>query len=102
MIRKEDFAVIKSLNRRDVYLKDITAELGVHPKTVRRALQRDGAWELIPRPASLQETVKALSHADPTEFQQERNRFREHRDRFRLHTRSVKHSQFQLYHLEQR
>jgi hypothetical protein len=32
MIRKEDFAVIKSLNQRGVYLNDIAAELGVHPK----------------------------------------------------------------------
>jgi DNA-binding LacI/PurR family transcriptional regulator len=26
-----------------MYLKDIAAELGVHPRTVRRALQREGA-----------------------------------------------------------
>lgn len=43
MIRKEDFAVIKSLNQRGVYLKDIAAELGVHPKTVSRALKRKNA-----------------------------------------------------------
>jgi transposase len=43
MIRKEDFAVIKSLNQRGVYLKDIAAELGVHPKTVSRALKRNAA-----------------------------------------------------------
>jgi transposase len=40
MIRKEDFAVIKSLHQRGVYKKDIAAELGVHPKTVKRALER--------------------------------------------------------------
>lgn len=37
MLRKEDFAVIKALKKRDVYVKDIAAELGVHPKTVSRA-----------------------------------------------------------------
>ncbi|MCL4559771.1 MAG: IS21 family transposase [Chloroflexi bacterium] len=43
MIRKEDFAVIKALEQRGVYLKDIAEQLGVHPKTVRRALKRNGA-----------------------------------------------------------
>jgi transposase len=43
MIRKEDFAVIKSLDQHGVYLKDIAAELGVHPKTVSRALKRKNA-----------------------------------------------------------
>ena len=45
MIRKEDFAVIQSLRQRGVYQKDIAAELNVHPKTVSRALQRQGAPE---------------------------------------------------------
>lgn len=35
--------MIKSLKRRGVYLKDIEEELGVHPKTLSRALKRDGA-----------------------------------------------------------
>jgi len=39
MLRKEDLAVIKSLYRRGVFLKDIAAELGVHPKTVSRVLK---------------------------------------------------------------
>jgi transposase len=43
MLKKEDFAVIKALAQRGVYLKDIAVELGVHPKTVRRALQRGSA-----------------------------------------------------------
>ena len=43
MLRKDDFAVIEALNKRDVYLKDIAAELEVHPRTVKRALQRSGA-----------------------------------------------------------
>jgi transposase len=43
MIGKEDFAVIKALEQRGVYLKDIAEQLGVHPKTVKRALKRNGA-----------------------------------------------------------
>src|SRR6476620_4619655 len=43
MLKKEDFAVINALAKRGVYLKDIAAELGVHPKTVSRALQRGSA-----------------------------------------------------------
>ena len=43
MLRKEDFAVIQALKKHDVYLKDIAAELGVHPKTVSRALRRGAA-----------------------------------------------------------
>ena len=43
MLRKEDFAVIQSLHQRGVYLKDIDAEFEVHPRTVKRALQRGGA-----------------------------------------------------------
>ncbi len=43
MLRKEDMAVIKALVERGVYQADIAAQLGVHPKTVSRALQRGGA-----------------------------------------------------------
>jgi transposase len=43
MISKEDFAVIKALKKQGVYAKDIAAEIGVHPKTVRRALKRNSA-----------------------------------------------------------
>ncbi len=43
MLKKEDYAVIKALAKRGVYLKDIAADLGVHPKTVSRALQRGSA-----------------------------------------------------------
>ncbi len=49
MLKKEDYAVIKALAQRGVYLKDIASELGVHPKTVRRALHRGSA----PAPARL-------------------------------------------------
>jgi transposase len=40
MIRKEDYTVIEFLHKRGVYVKDIAEELGVHPRTVSRALQR--------------------------------------------------------------
>jgi hypothetical protein len=43
MIKKEDYAMIKAQKKRGAYLKDITAELEVHPKTVSRALARGGA-----------------------------------------------------------
>ena len=43
MLGKEDFQLIQSRLRRGVYQVDIAAELGVDPKTVRRAIQRGGA-----------------------------------------------------------
>jgi transposase len=49
MLKKEDFTVIKALAHRGVYLKDIAAELGVHPKTIRRALRRGSAPTPPPR-----------------------------------------------------
>jgi transposase len=46
MLSKEDFGVLKTLDKQGAFIKDIAAELGVHPKTVSRALARGGA----PRP----------------------------------------------------
>ena len=43
MLSKEDFAVMKALKARGVYQKDIAEQLGVHPKTVSRALKRGSA-----------------------------------------------------------
>lgn len=43
MLKKEDFTVIKALKEHGVYTKDIATTLGVHPKTVSRALQRGSA-----------------------------------------------------------
>lgn len=43
MLNKENFAMIKALKKRGVYNKDIAEELGIHPKTVSRALKRNGA-----------------------------------------------------------
>ena len=84
----------RDLNRR---LLSTTGQKGL----LRRILQRTGAWELIPRPASLKDTLAALSKVDQTEFLQERQRLREHRQRFRLHTRSAKQSQAQFNRLTQ-
>jgi transposase len=55
MLRKEDFAMIKALHERGVYHKDIARQLGVHPKTVSRALKRQGApsGQRAPRGAKL-------------------------------------------------
>jgi len=52
MMRKEDFAMIKALDRQGAYLKDIAAELGVHPRTVRRALDRGSAPKPERKPPS--------------------------------------------------
>lgn len=46
MLKKEDFAVIKALEKQAAYIKDIAAELGVHPRTVQRAIKRGG----VPKP----------------------------------------------------
>jgi transposase len=56
MLSKEDFAVIKALNERGVYQKDIAEQLGVHPKTVSRALRRGSApqREVVHRASKLE------------------------------------------------
>ena len=43
MLAPEDFMTIQALVNRGVYRCDIAEQLGVHPRTVRRALQRGGA-----------------------------------------------------------
>ena len=65
MLTKEDFRVIQALAKRGVYQNDIAAELGVHPKTVSRALKRGAAptRERAPRPSKLdpfKPTIDAL------------------------------------------
>ena len=40
MLTREDYLMISERHRQGVYLKDIAAELGLHPRTVRRALKR--------------------------------------------------------------
>lgn len=55
MLSQEDYLMIKALKKRGVYNKDIARELGVHPRTVSRALQRGRApgVERKPRPSKL-------------------------------------------------
>ncbi len=43
MLCQEDYIVIRTLKKRGVYQKEIAAELGVHPRTVSRAIQRGSA-----------------------------------------------------------
>jgi transposase InsO family protein len=43
MLSQEDYIVIKTLKAHGVYNVDIAAEIGVHPKTVSRALARGSA-----------------------------------------------------------
>lgn len=54
MLHKEDFAVIHALARNGVYQKDIAAQVGVHPKTISRALKRGSA----PQPEGKQKGSK--------------------------------------------
>lgn len=90
--REGDF---RDLNRR---LLRTTGQKGL----TRRIIQRSGAWELLHRPASLQDTILTFTRIAPQDFKEERQRLRQHRDRFRLHTRSAKQSCLQLTKLEQR
>ena len=85
----------RDLNRR---LLRTTGQKGLS----RRIILRQGAWELIPRPDSLRDTVRALSHVEQDDFRRERQRIRTHRNRFRFHTRSAKQSQRKLEQLMQR
>jgi hypothetical protein len=66
-----------------------------------RIIQRQGAWELLPHPDTLHETIRIVSQIVPNKFQDERLRMCQHRNRFRLHTRSPKLANHQLVHLEQ-
>ena len=85
----------RDLNRR---LLSTTGQRGL----VKRIIHRQGAWELIPRPSSLPDTISALAQVDNQDFVQERQRIRNHRSRFRLHTRSATRSQAQLEQLVSR
>src|SRR5512134_2100692 len=43
MLRREDYFMIQAKRHQGMYVKDIAADLGVHPKTVSRALRRGEA-----------------------------------------------------------
>lgn len=92
-------------NDRESEFRDLTRRLlrtTGQKGLVQRMLQRQGAWELIPRPDSLSGTVTALRQVTMGDFRQERQRVRTHRSRFRLHVRSAKQSSKQLEKLAQR
>jgi transposase len=60
MLRKEDFVEIQALAKAGVYQKDIAEQLGVHAKTVSRALKR-GAAPAGPR---RERWVKVMPYAE--------------------------------------
>ncbi|MHC4156948.1 MAG: hypothetical protein ACYST6_18820 [Planctomycetota bacterium] len=67
----------------------------------RRALERIGAWELLPRPPNEAERFAALRQVESAELEKERQRLRKHLERFRLHTRSTKLAIAQFKQLRQ-
>jgi len=80
------------------YLLRTTGQKGL----TKRTLQRQGAWELLPRPPIEAQLLNGLRHIPPQDFAQERRRFAEHRRRFRLQSRSRKQTQTQFDQLRQR
>ena len=67
-----------------------------------RTLQRQGAWELLPRPPTEDQLLDALCQTPPEDLAQERQRFATHRQRFRLQRRSLKQTRAQFEQLRQR
>ncbi|MCP4685663.1 MAG: hypothetical protein GY867_09480 [bacterium] len=67
----------------------------------RRALQRIGAWELLPRPPTEAECLDALRQVPPSQLTKEQRRLRRHRERFRLRTRSTRRINAQFNKLRQ-
>ena len=67
-----------------------------------RTLQRQGAWEILPRPPTEAQTLEALRHTPAEDAAQERQRFAEHRRRFRMQSRSIRQTKTQLDQLRQR
>jgi hypothetical protein len=73
-----------------------------HKGLTRRTLQRQGAWELLPRPATEAKLLDGLSQIPPADLAQERQRFAQHRERFRLQSRSTRQTHIQWAQLRQR
>jgi hypothetical protein len=67
-----------------------------------RTLQRQGAWELLPRPPTEAKLLGALRQTPAEDLAQERQRFAAHRQRFRLQNRSLRQIQAQFNRLRQR
>jgi Transposase, Mutator family len=66
-----------------------------------RMLQRQGAWELLPRPSTEAKVLDALRHTPSEDLAQERQRFATHRQRFRMQSRSLRQTQAQFDQLRQ-
>jgi hypothetical protein len=66
-----------------------------------RTLQRQGAWELLPRPSTEAKIRDALRQIPTEELAQERQRFAAHRQRFRMQSRSLRQTQAQFDQLRQ-
>jgi len=66
-----------------------------------RALQRIGAWELLPRPPAEAECLDALRQVPPSQLAKEQRRLRRHQERFRLRTRSTRRINAQFNKLRQ-
>jgi hypothetical protein len=67
-----------------------------------RMLQRQGAWELFPRPSTEAKVLDALRHTPSEDLAQERQRFATHRQRFRMQSRSLRQTQAQFDQLRQK
>jgi hypothetical protein len=67
-----------------------------------RTLQRQGAWELLPRPLTEATLLGALRQTPSADLAQERQRFAAHRQRFRLQSRSLRQTQTQCDRLRQK
>src|SRR4030095_12720059 len=67
-----------------------------------RMLQRQGAWELLPRPSTEAKVLDALRHTPSEDLAQERQRFATHRQRFRMQSRSLRQTQAQFDQLRQK
>jgi hypothetical protein len=76
----------------------ITGQKGL----TRRTLQRQGAWELLPRPETEAKLLEGLSQIPPPDLAQERQRFAQHRERFRMQSRSTRQTQIQFAQLRQK
>jgi hypothetical protein len=75
----------------------ITGQKGL----TQRTLQRQGAWELLPRPSTEAQVLETVGQIPPADLAQERQRFAAHRQRFRLQSRSLRQTQAQFNQLRQ-
>jgi len=67
----------------------------------RRAVQRTGAWELLPRPPTEARCLAALREVPTDQLAEEQDRLRKHQERFRLHTRSIRRVNAQFARLRE-